>query len=246
MHKPALRITTTLGTFAALLAGCAAPPPPRPSVDPALSPEQIVRALSSRKLTSRGTSDDGFGLESFKLFLRPLDLRCQSDGGQLIAAAPTGVVFTFRDANNNSREARVYMPRRLACRNSVGSLWGAEVRYNETTFFPSSWADTVFYYATIPLTFEPSAALDRGDPNSAMNSTARRKEADECQPWRERYAKRVRANPAVGMKVKFGVIIDVRQPLVLVQYDGLGKQVKGRDQEWVQASTLGPGSNCPE
>ena len=49
-----------------------------------------------------------------------------------------------------------------------------------------------------------------------------------------------------GMKVKFGVIIEVRQPMVLVQYDALGKQVKGRDQEWVQASTLGLGSTCPE
>jgi len=36
------------------------------------------------------------------------------------------------------------MPQRLACRNSAGTLWGAAIRYNETTFFPSAWAEAVF------------------------------------------------------------------------------------------------------
>ncbi len=230
----------------AVLAGCAAPGPPRPSVDPTLSPEQIARTLSNRKLTSRGTSNDGFGLAAFKPFLRPLELRCQADGGQFVAAAPTAVGFDFRDANNVYHQAQVSMPQRLACRSNLGTLWGAAIRYNETTFFPSAWAGETFYYATIPLAFELGEALDRADPNSPINRAARIKEADDCQPWREQYAKQVRTNPAVGMKVKFGVIIEVRQPLVLVQYDGFGKQVKGCDQEWVQVSTLGPGSNCPE
>ena len=246
MHKATPPIAAALGALATLLAGCAALPPPRPSVDPSLSPEQIVRALSNRKLTSRGTSSDGFGLAAFKPYLRPLELRCQADAGQLIATAPTDVGFDFRDANNVYRQARVPMPQRLACRSGSGTLWGAAVRYNETTFFPSSWAGEVFYYATIPLAFESGESIDRTDLNSPTNRAARIKEADDCQPWREQYAKQVRTNPAVGMKVKFGIIIEVRQPLVLVQYDGLGKQVKGRDQEWVQTSTLGPGSNCPE
>ena len=90
----------------ALLVGCAAPTP-RPTIDPALSPEQIVRALSNRKLTARGTSSDQFGLESFKQFLLPLDRRCQADGGQLSPLSPKEVSFSFRDANSNLREARV-------------------------------------------------------------------------------------------------------------------------------------------
>jgi hypothetical protein len=243
MHKAIARLTPA---FAVLLVGCAAPSPPRPSVDPASSPEQIVRALSDRKLTSRGTSNDGFGLAAFKAFLRPLDLRCQADGGQLAAVAPNEVIFTFRDANNVFHEARVSMPQRLACRNGTGTLWGAQPRYNETTFFPSSWADAVFYYATIPLTFEFGAALDRRDPSSATNTAARIKEADDCQQLREQYTRRLRADPKVGMQVQFGVITDVRFPLVQVQYDEPGRRLKGREQEWLQASTLSAGTNCPQ
>ena len=228
-----------------LLVGCAVPPP-RPAIDPSLSPEQIVLALSNRKLTARGTSNDQFGLESFRQFLLPLERRCQADRGQLSPLSPKEVGFTFRDTNSVLREARVSMPQRLACRNSAGTLWGAAIRYNETTFFPSAWAEAVFYYATIPLSFEPGAAIDRGDPNSPTNIAARIKEADDCQPLREQYTKRLRSDPQVGMKVQYGVIIDVRFPLVLVQFDEFGRRMKGRDQEWVQASTLGPGTNCPQ
>jgi hypothetical protein len=242
MRKLALRFTPV---FVALLAGCAAPSPSRPSVDPTLSPEQLVRGLSSRKLTSRGTSNDGFGLESFKPFLRPLDLRCQADGGQLVAIAPTAVVFTFRDANSTLNETRVYVPQKVACRSTGATLWGVQAHYNETTFFPSAWADAVFYYATIGLTFESGAMLDRSDPNSAMNLAARVRDADDCQPLREQYTKRLRSEPKVGMNVQFGTIVDVRFPLVQVQYDESGRRLKGRDQEWVQASTLSAGTTCP-
>ncbi len=229
---------------AALLGGCAVPA--RPAIDSTLPPEQIVQALSNRKLTARGTSSDQFGLESFRQFLLPLERRCQADGGQLSPLSPKEVGFTFRDTNSVLREARVSMPQRLACRNSAGTLWGVAIRYNETTFFPSAWAEAVFYYATIPLAFEPGATIDRGDPNSPTNIAARVKEANDCQPLREQYTKRLRNDPHVGMKVQHGVIIDVRFPLVLVQFDEFGRRMKSRDQEWVQASTLGPWTNCPQ
>lgn len=243
MRKLALRFAPV---FVALLGGCAAPPASRPSAAPTLSPEQLVRALSGRKLTSRGTSNDGFGLESFKPLLRPLELRCQADGGQLIAIAPTGVVFRFRDVSDIMQEARVYLPQKVACRSSAATLWGVQARYNETTFFPSTWADAVFYYSTIALTFESGAVLDRSDPNSPAALAARAKDADNCQLLREQYAKRLRSDPQVGMNVQFGTIIDVRLPLVQVQYDESGRRLKGRDQEWLPASALNAGTNCPQ
>lgn len=234
-----------LWALTTLLMGCAAPPP-RPPVDPTMSAEQVVRALSNRKLTSRGKSNDGYGLAAFKPFLRPLELRCQAEGGQLVPTATTEVSFEFRDANGAYHQARIAMPQRLACSGRSEMLWGVALRYNDTKFFPSSWAEEVFYYATIPMSFETGTALDMRDPNSSMNIAARVKAADDCQPLREQYAKRLHTEPRVGMKVQFGVIIDVRLPLVQVQYDEAGRRIKGREEEWVQASTLSAGANCPQ
>lgn len=99
-------LTLTLGALVLLLIGCAGSPP-RPAVDPAMSPDQVVRALSNRKLTSRGLSNDGFGLAAFKPFLRPLESRCRMDEGQLVPMSITEVNFKFRDANNVYHQARV-------------------------------------------------------------------------------------------------------------------------------------------
>lgn len=229
---------------AALLGGCAAPA--RPLIDPTLPPERIVQSLSNHKLSSRGTSNDGFGLDSFKSYLRPVELRCQRDGGNLAVVAVTEVHFGFRDPSGAFRESRVSMPQRIACRSASGSIWGISASYANPTFFPSAWTGDVYYYATVPLIYEAGASLDRSDPNSPMSRAARIKEATDCEPWRQQYTKQVRSNPTVGMKVKFGVIVEVRPPMVLIQYDEFGRQMKMRDQEWVQASTLGPGANCPE
>jgi hypothetical protein len=225
--------------LSALVVGCAAPAPSRPSVDPTLTPEQIVRGLTSRKLTSSGTSPGGYGLAAFKPYLRPLELRCQADGGLFLAFDPSEIVFDFRDANSVQHRARVSMPQRLACRGTSQAIWGAAIRYSDTTFFPSSWAGEVYYYATIQLTFEAGQTAGPGSSGIAAG-------ADPCQPARERYTQLLRTAPRVGMKVRFGVIVDVRHPLVLVQYDDLGRKANGREQEWIQASALAPGSNCPD
>jgi hypothetical protein len=48
------------------------------------------------------------------------------------------------------------------------------------------------------------------------------------------------------MTVAFGTIVDLRPPLALIQYDAFGRQMKGREQDWVQISTLSAGSDCPQ
>lgn len=130
-----LDVFLVVPVLGALVAGCAAPALSRPSVDPTLTPEQIVRGLTSRKLTSRGTSHDGYGLAALKPHLRPLELRCQADGGQIVAFDPSEIVFDFRYANSVQHRARVSMPQRLACRGASQPIWAL---HSDTAIRPSS------------------------------------------------------------------------------------------------------------
>lgn len=234
---------TTL-TAALLLVGCAVPAPP--PTDLSLSPEQITRSLNARKLTARGDPDAVYGLAMLKTYLQPALDRCRADGGQIEVLGRSQVWFAPRVEGSAGRsQAQLLLPSKLACRAHSAFAWGADVRYAEPTFFPSQWAGEMYYYADIQLGYIPGKQLELTDASSASNREAARNASRECSAMRQAYNERLRASAAIGMTVAFGTIIDLRPPLALIQYDASGRQMKGREQDWVQISSLSAGSDCP-
>ena len=234
---------TTL-TTALLLVGCAVPAPP-PN-DPSLSAEQITRSLSARKLTARGDPDAAYGLAMLKTYLQPALDRCRADGGQIEVLGRSQVWFAPRVEGAAGRsQAQLLLPSKLACMANSAFAWGADIRYAEPTFFASQWAGEMYYYANMQLGFIPGGQLELTEASSAPNRNAARNASKECAAMRQTYTERARASPAVGMSVAFGTITELKPPLALIQYDALGRQMKGRDQEWVEISSLSAGSDCP-
>lgn len=103
----------------------------------------------------------------------------------------------------------------------------------------------MYYYANMQLGFLPGAQLELTEAGSASNREATRKQSAECSTLRQAYTERLRASPAIGMNVAFGTIVDLRPPVALIQYDAFGRQIRGREQDWVQISSLSAGSDCP-
>lgn len=180
-----------------------------------------------------------------KTHLQPALDRCRADGGSIEVLGRSMVQFAPRVESSGRSEAQLLLPSKLACRANSTFAWGADVRYAETKFFPSQWAGEMYYYATVQLGFVSGMQLELTEASSASNREAARKQSAECTSLRQAYTERLRAAPAVGMNVAFGTVIDLRPPLALIQYDAFGRQMKGRDQEWVQISTLSAGSDCP-
>ena len=244
------RITmTNLNTLAvtatvAFLAGCATPA--SPPVSASLQPEQIVRSLNARKLTARGDSDALYGLAMLKTYLQPALDRCRAEGGQIEVLSRAQIWFTPRVEGAAGRsQAQLLLPNKLACRANSAFAWGADVRYAEPSFFVSQWAGEMYYYANMQLGFVSGTQLELTEASSASNREAARKQSTDCSTLRQAYTERLRAAPAIGMTVAFGTIIDLRPSLALIQYDAFGRQMKGREQEWVQISSLSAGSDCP-
>ena len=235
-----LAVTATV----ALLAGCATPA--SPPVISTLQPEQIVRSLNARKLTARGDSDAVYGLAMLKTYLQPALDRCRADGGQIEVLGRSQVWFAPRVQGAAGRsQAQLLLPSKLACRVTSAFTWGADIRYAEPTFFASQWAGEMYYYANMQLGFIAGTQLELTEASSASSREAARNASKECSAMRQAYTERARANPTVGMNVAFGTITDLKPPLALIQYDTFGRQMKGRDQEWVQISSLSAGSDCP-
>jgi hypothetical protein len=236
-------IPALVASCALLLAGCGVATNPR--VDPGLSPERVVLSLSDSKFTARSDPDVVFGLAALKAHLRSLEVRCQNDTGQVLVTRRREVHFIDRDPSHGGREARLFLPADLSCKTSSTNLWGASISYGNPRYFSSSWADAVFYYAELRVDYVGAAQLERTDPYSESNKEAARKASAECSARAQEYNARLRSRPEVGMQVAFGVIVELRPPLALVQYDAFGRQMKGQTQEWLQISTLSAGSSCP-
>lgn len=241
LHLNALAVVAA----ATLVMGCSTPA--SPTIDSTRDqPEQVLRSLSSRKLSVRGDPDPVYGLAQVKEYLRPILDRCRVDGGEITILGRAQIQFAPRVEGNGGRgQALLLLPVRFACRTSAAFLWGAESMYLEPKFFASQWAGEVFYSAVMQFGFLPGSQLELPEASGASHRKATSDMSKECSALRQAYNDKVRSGPTVGMTVAFGTIIDVRPPLALVQYDAFGRQLKGREQEWVQISSLSAGTDCP-
>jgi hypothetical protein len=241
MHLNALAVAAA----ATLVLGCAAPAAP-PIDANRVQPEQIFQSLSSRKLSARGDPDAAYGLAQIKEYLRPVFDRCRVDGGEMTVLGRSQIRFAPRVEGNGGRShVQLLLPVRLGCRTSTALLWGADASYAEPTFFASQWAGEVFYSVVMHFGFLPGGQLELTEPSSASRREAASGMNKECSALRMAYNEKLRSSPTVGMTVAFGTIIDLRPPLALVQYDAFGRQMKGREQEWLQISSLSAGTDCP-
>ncbi|MCE9657668.1 MAG: hypothetical protein K8R60_03845 [Burkholderiales bacterium] len=228
----------------AFVSGCAIPP--ASAIDRNLSPERIVQSLNGRALTARGDGDAVYGIAPIKEFLQPAITRCAADGGALVVLARAEVRFAPKvQTGTGPQRAALHLPTKVGCRVNGTLAWGGTLGYDKPMFFVSSWAQSTYYYATTATAFVPAAQLEWTESNSSANLEATRARNEECTALRQVMTERLRSRPEVGMNVGSGVVIDVRLPLVLVQYNALGRQLKGREEEWVPATSLVAGYECP-
>lgn len=242
MKRRAYRGVSLL-SVCSVLCGCTAPT--FPSTDLTLSPKQILRALNARKLSARGDKDPLFGLTELKALLRPAIERCRAEGADIVVLGRSEIRFAAKPNGAGLRQAQLLLPSRLGCITSGVFLWGLDLEYAEPMFFPSQWAGDMYYYANMRLGFVSGTSLEQNEATSATNRDAAHTRNDECSARRIAYTQRLRADPQVGMVVAYGTIVDLRPPLALIQYSASGLQMKGRDQEWVQISSLSAGTECP-
>jgi hypothetical protein len=215
-----------------LLVACSTTPP---AADPRTT-EQVVTQTSGGRISVNENVRQGLGDAIW-----PIGIRCQRDGGTLTDDKPTTVQFFDRRGFDGPRS--VSLPSRVVCRLGEQAIWGADLRVLEAKYLVATTIGTgVNYYGNVATKFVGKETLLA---ESAKLTADQMRQMRECDALRDAYTKRVRTSPAPGMKVAFGMIIEVRGSIALIQYDSVGRQVKRTDQEWVQVSSLLAGDECP-
>ena len=233
VRMPALSLCTVL------LVGCGSTPPAADN----RTTEQVVAQTTGRRVSINDNVRQGVGFA-----IAPIEARCRKEGGTLTDEKLTSVRFLDRRGAQGPRG--VTLPSRVVCKAGDRLMWGAELRVLEAQYLvATSVGDGVNYYGSVATEYLSGEYLaserTRLATDRSNEQRAREARTQECAVLREAYTKRVQAAPVPGMKVAFGMIIEVRGSLALVQYDSFGRQVKQREQEWVQVSSLGPGEDCP-
>ena len=215
------------------------------------SPEQVVAQTSGRSMaaTDTVTPGSGFGLDGFAYALAPITNKCREQQGVLMTGTKRAVVF--QDRRRQLAPRSLSLTEIIVCTVASTPVWAANVEVQQPEYLVAqSFGTGINYYGEVAATF---VAGETVLANRAKAEAARRREVEsrqaersECQRRREEFGKSVRADPHVGMKVAFGLIVDLKPPLALIQYDAFGQTVKGRSQEWIQISTLGAGQDCPQ
>jgi len=188
------------------------------------------------------------------LALRPISERCVADGGRLVEGQLKR--FEFKEIKERRQPVSAALPGRVVCSVNDRLAWGADIDVTDGTYFVPLSGGELLYESVVVTRFIDAAVLadeakrelegrERLATYLQDQRIAEDARAKECTALRDAYSKRVRSNPQIGMRVQFGIIIEVKQPLALVQYDSIGVRMKGREQEWILVSSLGPGEDCP-
>ena len=243
----------TIATVAALLlSACAA------NVTDPRTPEQVVAQTSGRSMAANDTvtPGSGFGLDGLAYVLSPLTQKCHQQQALMLTGRKRQVIF--QDRRKESRPASLALTEIVICSQDSTPLWGANVELIDPEFLVAkSIGSGINYYAKVRATFVSAETIianrEAAERNRVAVEAVKRQntedqlvQLEQCRRRQEESSKNVQANPKVGMKVAYGLIVEVKHPLALIQYDQRGQALRGRQQEWVPVSTLRAGEDCPQ
>ena len=237
---------------ALLLSSCAVVPD---APDPR-TPEQVIAQTSGRSMASSDTVSpgSGFGLDGLGYAVAPITQKCHQQQAQLLTGRKREVIF--QDRRRQSRPITLSLTEIVICSKGSTPLWGANVDLVDTEYLVAQSIGTgINYYAKVRTTFVSGEAIlanreavERSrvasEASLKEHSEARLARLAECRRQREEYSKEIRTNPRPGTKVTNGLVVEVKLPLALIQYDRNGQALTGRQQEWVPVSTLRAADDC--
>jgi hypothetical protein len=219
--------------FIALFGGCAT----RPPVPMERSVASLVDWYNERpfiKMHSDPTPP---------LFSRASSLlqKCEADSGTL-DVTPEDAVFRDRKPTGFTQKA-MYMEFML-CHRAEKPVWAVAMSVTKTELQQGVTATGIDFFGEIRLRyFDAQQAVQ--EVATRAEAKARKEEKQwACVRKEIDLREQLRGHPQAGLVASVGTVVEVRMPMVLVQYNALERGRLKRDQEWVRAETLDVDRDC--
>lgn len=245
-----------VSAVAVIVAGCATPVPKEASMDwPAFIasvPGSVIGDVDYKTTTLKRSAHRANtpGLQQTKASFGSW---CKAHGGKAANMPPlrsTGVAQSFYDAASawSNQELVLYGERygntSLFCFDAQSQLVAVMLvraygGYRNGPYEPDKLPAPVIAFYT------PEQAAQFADFYNAKEkerAEASRKESQQRSDRQAEETRRLRTAPKIGDQTIEGIIIDLRPPLALIQYNAMQRQMFGKPQtEWVPISSLTAG-----
>lgn len=213
-----------------------------PSSEP-VAPDELVQRASGREFSVNNQPRAGMDAA-----LAPVAKGCTQLGGSLVPDREMPITFLpYRGA---TAPIKASLPTRMVCRAAGKDTWGLDIRIDNPHYvLPVAVGTSTAYFGKLVTSFVNGDQLEAEATLRAtlraIDQQAQEAHARACAAQRDAFVQRVRANPTIGTRVAQGMIIDIRGPIALIQYDDAARALNRREQAWVQISTLEPAEACP-
>lgn len=232
-----------------LLAGCASNPESIMS-----NPETIAQSLNGRKFAEHGNSTDNlFGLQAVRRLLRPFPVLCKSDGGSIKLGNNVPYISGGR-AQDGKFISGIGGAGSVDCMQGETLLWRVTIGVYDGGFRSDPFLDKisgVTYFGYLRVRYETGSQVQenaRKQEQDRIASEQRRQNAQEsrerCMAMRTTSVKSfrdvIKNGDVVRVKLMRGLVVEVKRPLVLIQYDSSNAVTNNRQSEWIPIESVEP------
>lgn len=177
--------------------------------------------------------------------VQALRARCEASepGPGSLQAAATALVFRDRVGNTGLVES-TSVTDFLVCRVQGQVAWGVVMAVEAPELFSSGNGTPATYRGTVQLTYLDAGAAQAEVEQRTQQAQQRQAQRLACLAQEAHARQALRTQPQTGQDTALGRVVDVRPPLVLVQFNPLERARRQQDQAWLRAEELDVVQGC--
>lgn len=172
---------------------------------------------------------------------RYFQAKCQAMGGTpntLFADS------TFADRQDASKIKTLSLQGGTECLGGAQPPWGVNIRVADGTYLTGA---PEMFHGQLAFSYVGPEEVAKIERERAIARDAALRDLTACKARVADDTARLRQDPQVGMQTGWGVIVEVREPLVLIQYSPEARALRAAGapaSEWLQAESTSSAMKC--
>lgn len=217
-------------------------------------PAAIASSLDRARFSEYGNKTDQlFGLQAIRKLLGPFPALCNKDGGSIRLGQSVGYIPGGR-AHDGKSVPGISGASTIDCIQGDMPLWRISIGVSDGGFRSDSFLDKTFgvtYFGYLRTRYEPGRQIEEATKKDEQERMSAERQRQEFREARERcilnrtskvkdFRDGIKTGDIVMAKSTRGLAVEVKRPLVFIQYDSSNPLNANRQFEWISIESVEP------